>query len=92
MLKGIAIWLAAVNLMTYVMYWWDKRRAVKGKRRVSERELVAWALVGGTPAAFLAMRRFRHKTQKSSFRRLFWLIVAAQLAILWWLFPGSNLS
>ena len=44
MLKGLAIWLTAVNVMTYVMYWWDKRRAVKGKRRVSERELLAFYL------------------------------------------------
>ena len=85
MLKGVAVWLVAVNLMTYVMYWWDKRRAVKGKRRVSERELLAWALVGGTPAAYLAMRKFRHKTQKSRFRRIFWLIVIGQIAGLYWL-------
>ena len=67
MLKGIAIWLALINLLTYGIYWWDKRRAVKGKRRISERELLSWAAVGGTPAAFFAMRKFRHKTQKSSF-------------------------
>ena len=84
MLKGIAVWLVAVNLMTYVMYWWDKRRAVKGNRRVSERELLAWALVGGTPAAYLAMRKFRHKTQKPSFRRMFWVIAIGQVALLYW--------
>jgi len=84
-LKGLAIWLTAVNVMTYVMYWWDKRRAVKGKRRVSERELLAWALVGGTPAAYLAMRKFRHKTQKGRFRRIFWVIVIGQVAALYWL-------
>ena len=57
MLKALATWLVAINLVTYLIYAWDKRRAAKGQRRISERELLLWALAGGSPAAFLAMRR-----------------------------------
>lgn len=85
MLKGIAIWLVATNLVTYLMYAWDKRRAKKGQRRISERELLLWALAGGSPAAFLAMRKFRHKTQKTSFRVQYWAIVVIQIALIVWL-------
>ena len=85
MLKALAIWLVAINLVTYLMYAWDKRRANKGQRRISERELLLWALAGGSPAAFLAMRRFRHKTQKTSFRVQYWAIVVIQIALIVWL-------
>ena len=85
MFKALAIWLVAINLVTYLMYAWDKRRAAKGQRRISERELLAWALAGGSPAAFLAMRRFRHKTQKAAFRLRYWGIVALQVGLIVWL-------
>jgi len=85
MLRAIAIWLAFINLVTAGVYWLDKRRARKGGRRISERELLAWAAAGGSPAAFWAMRKFRHKTRKASFRAWFWAVVAAQLALAWFL-------
>ena len=85
MLKIIIGWLLLVNLLTYFVYWLDKRRAKKGGRRVSERELLVWALVGGSPAAFYAMRKLRHKTQKTSFKVWFALVVIAQLAAIWFL-------
>ena len=85
MLKALAIWLVAINLVTYLMYAWDKRRAQKGQRRISERELLLWALAGGSPAAFFAMRKFRHKTQKTSFRVQYWAIVVIQISLIVWL-------
>ena len=85
MLRVLAVWLAFINLVTYGVYWLDKRRAEKVKRRVSEKELLLWAAAGGSPAAFLAMRRLRHKTKKTSFRVLYWLIVAAQVGALYFL-------
>jgi uncharacterized membrane protein YsdA (DUF1294 family) len=45
---------------------------------VPEVVLHGLALAGGSPAALLAMRLFRHKTAKSGFRFVFWVIVAAQ--------------
>lgn len=88
MLRAIAIWLALVNLITAAVFWLDKKRAEKGRFRVRERELLLWAALGGSPAAFWAMRRFRHKTRKKSFRAWFWLIVLAQAGALYWLFQG----
>jgi len=81
-LKVALIGLALVNLITYWIYWLDKSRAQKGGRRISERELLVWAAIGGTPAAILAMRKFRHKTQKVSFRIAFWGVVLAQVAMI----------
>ena len=88
MLKLLSGWILLVNLLTYFVYWLDKRRAQKGGRRVSERELLVWALVGGSPAAFYAMRKLRHKTQKTSFKLWFAAVVLAQLALIWFLLRG----
>lgn len=83
----LPLWYAALTLVTFVLYGWDKRAAIKGNWRIRERTLHWWALFGGWPGAWLAQRWFRHKSQKQSFRRLFWLTVAGNLvmlmAILW---------
>ncbi len=82
MLRLALVYLALVNAFTYAVFWLDKRRAARGGRRVSERELMLWVAAGGAPAAFLAMRRLRHKTRKRSFRFAVFGIVLLQLALL----------
>ena len=51
---------AIVSLITYGMYAFDKRRAVRGGRRVPERTLHLFELAGGWPGALVAARTFRH--------------------------------
>jgi uncharacterized membrane protein YsdA (DUF1294 family) len=80
-------WLGAVNPVTIAAYAVDKRRAILGARRLPERDLLALALLGGTPAAAVAMLFLRHKTSKNAFRLAFAAIVAAQAAVglaVWW--------
>lgn len=71
------------------LYWWDKRAAGKERRRVSERTLLLWGLLGGWPGSLWARRQFRHKTQKQPFGLLLWLSVIVNLAIwgglIWWI-------
>lgn len=70
--------LLIVNGWTMLRFWQDKRRAITGGRRIPERELLGLALVGGSPAALLARRLFRHKTRKEPFSTQLQLIVAIQ--------------
>ncbi|MFP2768883.1 DUF1294 domain-containing protein [Oceanisphaera sp. KMM 10153] len=81
-----------LSLITFGVYWWDKRAAIKGNWRIRERTLHWLALFGGWPGAWLAQLWFRHKFQKLSFRRVFRLTVAGNLAMLaaivWLLFRG----
>jgi uncharacterized membrane protein YsdA (DUF1294 family) len=81
---GIA-WLAAVNLVTFLEYAYDKMRARTAGRRVPEVILHGLALAGGSPAAYVAMNMLRHKTIKGRFRLVFWLIVVLQLGLILWL-------
>ena len=85
MLRFLLVYLALVNLLTYGVYWLDKRRARTGGRRISERELLVWALIGGTPAAWYAMRRFRHKTRKRSFQAMLLGVAIVQVGAIWWM-------
>lgn len=75
-------WLAALNLITLLLYGYDKSVAGNGMLRVPELLLHLLALFGGSPAALLAQRMFRHKTRKRSFQRIFWLTVVLQLLLI----------
>lgn len=80
-----AWWLGAVNVVTPVFYWWDKRQARRQGFRVPEFTLLGLGAVGGTPSALVARPVLHHKTSKMSFRLKFWAISAVQvLAGLWW--------
>lgn len=65
----------ALSIFTFFAYRSDKLRAEAGEWRVPEATLHFAALVGGWPGAFLAQRRFRHKTSKVSFQVVFWIVV-----------------
>lgn len=81
-----AIFLALVNIVTFLSFRHDKRRAVTGGPRVREADLLLLALIGGSPAALLARHLFRHKTRKQPFSTLLWLIVGVQIgALIGWL-------
>ena len=78
-LSALTSWLIAANVVTLVLYAFDKLTATQRWPRVPEKALHFMAIVGGTPAAMLAMRVFRHKSAKSKFRRVFWLILLVQI-------------
>ncbi|WP_326524931.1 DUF1294 domain-containing protein [Sphingomonas sp.] len=67
--------LLGINVVTFMTFGDDKARAINGLRRVRESDLLGLALIGGSPAAFLARRHFRHKTRKQPFST--WLALIA---------------
>ena len=78
LLPWILSLLVVVNVWTMLCFWQDKRRAVAGERRIREADLLALALVGGSPGAFLARHLFRHKTRKEPFSTRLLVIAALQ--------------
>ena len=74
--------LVLVNLWTMLRFWQDKQRAVAGKRRISEGDLLGLALIGGSPGALFARRLFRHKTRKEPFSTYLFVIIAMQAGAL----------
>ncbi len=102
-LLGYAV---VISVLTYGVYAADKDSAAdKSSRwRAPEVLLHAFELGGGWPGAFLAQRQLRHKCSKVSYQIIFWLIVAAHVAVAtdyllgWrlarrvagWLLPGAG--
>jgi uncharacterized membrane protein YsdA (DUF1294 family) len=56
-------YLVAVNLITFIFFWNDKRRSKKEAWRIPEKTLIGLCLVGGSIGGFLGMRVFHHKTK-----------------------------
>lgn len=78
-------WLAAVNVLAFVLFGLDKWFAVRGMWRISERTLFAVALLGASPGAMLGMAVFHHKTRHRAFTLGMPAIFALQLALGVWL-------
>ena len=77
----IYLWLAVINLTTIWAYYHDKQAAKWGKWRVPENTLFGLAIIGGSPAALIAARMFRHKNKKYSFRLVMWVIILVQITV-----------
>lgn len=74
------------NLVGFAMIALDKWRARTDRWRISEAALVSPALLGGWPGILLAMKLFRHKTQKRSFQLKLALASAVSLLLVYlWL-------
>ena len=74
-------YLAAMNLLLFVLMGVDKAKAKRGSRRFPEATLFFLAVVGGSLGGLLGMAAFRHKTLHRSFRIGFPVILIAQLAL-----------
>lgn len=81
MLTAVVLAYALASVVALALYAFDKRRAVRGGRRVPERTLHAVEALGGWPGALLASAWLRHKTRKTSFRVVRALIVALHVAV-----------
>ncbi len=71
--------LGLINAFTIWRFYDDKRRAVAQTRRISEANLLFLALIGGSPGAFYARHRFRHKTRKQPFSIILQAIAGVQV-------------
>jgi uncharacterized membrane protein YsdA (DUF1294 family) len=72
-----------MSVLTFALYADDKSRAKRGAWRTSEQTLHLCELAGGWIGGFIAQRKLRHKSIKSSYQIVFWAIVA--LHLIFWL-------
>lgn len=79
---NLALYLLAINALTLAAFAVDKRRAVRGQWRVSERSLLMMAAGGGWIGALLGQFVLRHKTRKEPFRTRLYAIIAIEGAAL----------
>lgn len=84
--KILGIYLLLINVFTLTLFGYDKDMAEKNKQRVAEKTLLIFTFLGGTLGALIAMRMYKHKTNKASFQLKFLLTVIAQVFVYYFTF------
>lgn len=67
MKKIIWIYLIIINILTFLIFGIDKHKAKKDRRRISEKTLLSFSVLGGCFLEFIGMYFFHHKTKKFKF-------------------------
>lgn len=90
MREVLLVYLLIINIFTFLLYGADKYKARRGEWRIKEAVLLGLAAIGGSPAAWIAMYMFHHKTRKPKF----YIGVPALLVVhvLLWFFAQGRLS
>lgn len=70
------------------MFFIDKRKAIRGKYRISENNLLLISLLFGALGSYLGMQVFSHKTKKAKFQFGLPLLLLVNLIVLYYLMSG----
>ncbi|MBR4743274.1 MAG: DUF1294 domain-containing protein [Oscillospiraceae bacterium] len=79
-------WVLVWSVIAFICYGADKRKARKGRFRISEAALLILGAVGGAAGALTGMRAFRHKTKHWYFWAVNGLALTAHVVLIVWLF------
>lgn len=74
----------AINILTFVMFFIDKRAAKKNLWRKKESLLMGMILVGGVVGGFLGIFLLRHKSRKLKFKFVLVLSIILHILILYY--------
>ena len=85
MIRYLPVLLGVMSVIAFSLMGIDKSKARRGSRRIPEKTLFLFALLGGGIGGTLGMYAFRHKTRHWYFKVFFPLIAAAQVALYIWL-------
>ncbi len=77
-----------LNTVAFLITGYDKRLAIRQKRRIPEKTLLAFVFIGGTIGSGLAMLLFRHKIAKASYLFKFIGILIIQIITLFWIYKS----
>ncbi len=87
-MKELVYYLIFINIFTFIIFGIDKYKAIKNKYRVKEKTLFILSIIGGFVGAILAMKIFRHKTLKPSFKYGIPIICIIELIIIFVILRG----
>ena len=73
------VYILLINIVAFHFMLFDKQSARKSKRRIPEKVLFTFALLGGSAGVFLGMLFFRHKTKHITFTLLIPSLTVAQI-------------
>lgn len=82
---SIALYIAAINIVTFATYGIDKYKARHKKRRIAETTLLTLAAIGGSVGALVGMQVWHHKTKHKKFSFLVPLFIVIHACLAVWL-------
>lgn len=82
----ILIYIAVINIITFILFGMDKSKAIKHKRRIRESTLLGLSFFGGAAGGLLGMYVFRHKTRKPYFLYGLPLMLLIQILSVYYLY------
>ena len=74
----IVLYLIAVNLISAILFIYDKSAATRNKRRIPENLLHFFEFIGGVFAIIVLMYAINHKRRKLSYYLCTWIL------LIWW--------
>ena len=80
--KFVLIYVIIMNLLAFLIYGVDKRRAVNDQRRIPNVTLLGLAFIGGSIGGLAAVYCFRHKTNKDYYTVGIPFILLMQIVVL----------
>lgn len=87
--QGASLLLVVWNLVVFLTYGLDKGKARKDAYRISERTLLLMSYLGGGLGAWAGGTRFHHKTRKWYFQLAWFVGIAIDVALLYWIWLAS---
>ena len=88
----VTIYYCFINVLSFIIFGLDKKKAEAGRWRVPERTLIFLAFLGGGIGALAGMIIFHHKTRKKAFRIFvpLWLVLHLA-AVIFFTYQNNNL-
>lgn len=66
--KILFYYFIIINLISFLFFYVDKRRAIKHKWRIKESTLILLCILGGSIGGLFSMYLFHHKTRHIKFK------------------------
>ncbi len=77
----ILLLFIVINIISFFLFFIDKRKAIKGSERIPEKNFFYLSLAGGWILGILSIYLFRHKNRKLSFMSKYILATIPSIAL-----------
>lgn len=92
MSKSVILYFAALNTLTLLIMYADKRKSRAHAWRISESAIFTLSFLGGATGTLLGMELFRHKTKHVRFKFGIPLLMLANLFIYYLVLSYINVN
>jgi len=80
------IYMIIINILSGILFSYDKRAAIKNNRRIPESTLHMLEIVGGVFANMVLMYSIHHKNRKFRYYGVTWVVMMGWIVIIWTLY------